>query len=300
MQVSNTIMEEFKTHVVNQNMSLNGVDLSVRILTSGVWPMQSSTPNCTIPISPRSAFETFKRFYLAKHSGRKLTLQPQFGTVVMNAVFYGAKQETGNEIEAGSSSRDAGLGSTSGAVSLSTRKHVLKGSTYQMCVLILFNNRERMTYEEIQQETDIPEKDLIRTLQSLSMGKLQQRLLLRTPKTKEIEPSNEFIVNDGFFSKLYKVNIQTVAAKEDSEPERCETRKKVDEDRKYEIDAAIIRIMKYRKELSHNLLVSDVTTQLRSRFLPSPETIKKRIEGLIEGEYLARTAEDRKVYVYLA
>lgn len=27
-----------------------------------------------------------------------------------------------------------------------------------MCVLMLFNNRERMTYEEIQQESDIPEK----------------------------------------------------------------------------------------------------------------------------------------------
>jgi hypothetical protein len=50
----------------------------------------------------------------------------------------------------------------------------------------------------------------------------------------------------------------------------------------------------------HNLLVTDVTTQLRSRFLPSPVIIKKRIEGLIEREYLARTPEDRKVYIYLA
>lgn len=50
----------------------------------------------------------------------------------------------------------------------------------------------------------------------------------------------------------------------------------------------------------HNLLVSDVTSQLKSRFLPSPVFIKKRIEGLIEREYLARTPEDRKVYVYLA
>lgn len=82
MQVSNTIMEEFKTHVNNQNISLNGVDLSVRILTTGFWPTQSSTPNCTIPISPRSAFETFKRFYLAKHSGRQLTLQPQLGNIL--------------------------------------------------------------------------------------------------------------------------------------------------------------------------------------------------------------------------
>lgn len=100
----------------------------------------------------------------------------------------------------------------------------------------------------------------------------------------------------------------------------------MDEDRKHEIEAAIVRIMKARKKmavsfsfqylhfinkirqhsgnislaLQHNLLVSDVTTQLKSRFMPSPVIIKKRIEGLIEREYLARTPEDRKVYVYLA
>lgn len=109
-----------------------------------------------------------------------------------------------------------------------------------------------------------------------------------------------------------------MAAKGESEPERRETRNKVDEDRKHEIEAAIVRIMKSRKKMTvsfftlsfdkpshfpfqqHNLLVSDVTTQLKSRFLPSPVIIKKRIEGLIEREYLARTPEDRKVYVYLA
>lgn len=73
-----------------------------------------------------------------------------------------------------------------------------------MCVLMLFNNRERLTYEEIQQETDIPEKELIRALQSLSMGKPAQRLLVRNPKTKDIERSNEFYVNDAFVSKFHR------------------------------------------------------------------------------------------------
>lgn len=61
-----------------------------------------------------------------------------------------------------------------------------------------------MTYEEIQQETDIPEKDLIRALQSLSMGKAGQRLLVRAAKTKDIEPSDEFYVNDLFVSKYHR------------------------------------------------------------------------------------------------
>lgn len=58
--------------------------------------------------------------------------------------------------------------------------------------------------------------------------------------------------------------------------------------------------MKSRKRMAHNILVTEVTEQLRSRFLPSPVIIKKRIEGLIEREYLARTPEDRKVYTYVA
>ncbi|XP_063696703.1 cullin-3-like [Culicoides brevitarsis] len=295
MSVSNTIMEEFKNHVNNNNLSLAGVDLSVRILTTGFWPTQSATPNCNIPKAAQTAFGVFKTFYLGKHSGRQLTLQPQLGTAFINAVFYGSKSGANVDADGASSSNAV---ASSGPTT--TRKHVLQTSTYQMCILMLFNNRDRMTYEEIAQETDIPEKDLVRALQSLAMGKQQQRLLMRTPKTKDIEPSNEFYVNDAFVSKFHKVKIQTVAAKGESEPERRETRNKVDEDRKHEIEAAIVRIMKSRKKMTHNLLVSDVTTQLKSRFLPSPVIIKKRIEGLIEREYLARTPEDRKVYVYLA
>lgn len=49
------------------------------------------------------------------------------------------------------------------------------------------------------------------------------------------------------------VKIQTVAAKGESEPERKETRSKVDEDRKHEIEAAIVRIMKSRKTMTVSL-----------------------------------------------
>ncbi|XP_036317813.1 cullin-3-A-like, partial [Rhagoletis pomonella] len=46
-------------------------------------------------------------------------------------------------------------------VPTNTRKHILQVSTYQMCVLMLFNNRDVLTYEDIQQETDIPERELV-------------------------------------------------------------------------------------------------------------------------------------------
>lgn len=51
---------------------------------------------------------------------------------------------------------------------------------------MLFNNREKLTYEDIKNETDISDKDLTRALQSLATGKPTQRVLIKNPKTKEI------------------------------------------------------------------------------------------------------------------
>ena len=72
------------------------------------------------------------RFYLGKHSGRQLTLQPQLGNADLHATFYGQKKDEGGE----------GASSSKGP-----RKHIIQVSTYQMCILMLFNNRDKWTYE---------------------------------------------------------------------------------------------------------------------------------------------------------
>ena len=48
------------------------------------------------------------------------------------------------------------------------------------------------------------------------------------------DPTDQFAINDQFTSKLVRVKIQAVSAKGESEPERKETRQKVDDDRKHE------------------------------------------------------------------
>ena len=62
-------------HNVSCQMGLDGVDLSVRVLTMGYWPTQSTTAPCVVPGVAHRAFDVFKRFYLGQHSGRQLTLQ---------------------------------------------------------------------------------------------------------------------------------------------------------------------------------------------------------------------------------
>ena len=54
---------------------MHGVDLTVRVLTTGYWPGQNSAHQINLSRVPSAAFDVFKNFYLGKHSGRILTLQ---------------------------------------------------------------------------------------------------------------------------------------------------------------------------------------------------------------------------------
>lgn len=67
-----------------------------------------------------------------------------------------------------------------------------------------------------------------------------------------------------------------------------------------QITATLLRLSQARQRLDHNTIITEVTRQLQARFVPNPATIKKRIESLIEREFLARDEADRKFYTYVA
>ncbi|KAI3467361.1 hypothetical protein Pfo_024024 [Paulownia fortunei] len=230
----------------------------VQVLTTGSWPTQSSN-TCNLPAELSALCEKFRSYYLGTHTGRRLSWQTNMGTADLRATF-------GNG-----------------------QKYELNVSTYQMCVLMLFNNTDCLSYREIEQATEIPSSDLKR-----------KNVLRKEPMSKDIGEDDAFSVNDNFTSKLRKVKIGTVVAQKESEPEKQETRQRVEEDRKPQIEAAIVRIMKSRRVLDHNNIIAEVTKQLQSRFLANPGEIKKRIESLIERDFLERDNADRRLYRYLA
>nr|GMD25798.1 cullin-3A [Ipomoea batatas] len=246
----------------------DGPSLVVQVLTTGSWPTQPSM-TCNLPAELSALCEKFRSYYLGTHTGRRLSWQTNMGTADLKVTF--------------------GKG----------QKHELNVSTYQMCVLMLFNNADRLSYQEIELATEIPPSDLKRCLQSLALVK-GKNVLRKEPMSKDIGEEDAFFVNDKFTSKFYKVKIGTVVAQKESEPEKQETRQRVEEDRKPQIEAAIVRIMKSRKVLDHNNIIAEVTKQLQSRFLANPVEIKKRIESLIERDFLERDSGDRKLYHYLA
>eukprot|EP01103_Thecamoeba_quadrilineata_P019179 TRINITY_DN765_c0_g1_i1.p1 TRINITY_DN765_c0_g1~~TRINITY_DN765_c0_g1_i1.p1 ORF type:complete len:756 (+),score=129.29 TRINITY_DN765_c0_g1_i1:106-2268(+) len=269
MRLSADTMEGYKTHLAqnpNEAQKMTGIDLNVQILTTGFWPTSVIT-NCNLPPEILSCCDVFKNYYLGNHSARRLTWQTNMGTAELKA-YFGQK------------------------------KHELNVSTYQMCILLHFNNAEEITFKDLLDMTAIPAPDLKRAILSLSvLGKY--KILLKSPDDSKVNDSDVFAFNHKFRSKLYRIKVTNVSSKE-TEPERLETRQKVDEDRKHQIEAAIVRIMKSRRTMEHSNLISEVTKQLSSRFLPNPVIVKKRIESLIERDYLERSKVDRKIYQYLA
>ena len=55
-----------------------------------------------------------------------------------------------------------------------------------------------------------------------------------------------------------------------------------------------------RKTLTHQRLTTETIDQLKSQFAPEPAMIKRRIEALIERDYLERDQNDSSTYHYLA
>jgi len=93
------------------------------------------------------------RFYLGKHSGRQLSLQPQHGSADLNASFYGSRRagdvaavDVAEEGGAAGGLNGNGSSSSIGATK-GVRRHIIQVSTYHMVILVLFNHRDTWTYE---------------------------------------------------------------------------------------------------------------------------------------------------------
>ncbi|RLN48457.1 hypothetical protein BBJ28_00009359 [Nothophytophthora sp. Chile5] len=241
----------------------NSPDMQVQVLTTGFWPPYAAV-DINLPASLVPLKEIFDQFYSSKYQGRQLQWQHSLAQCVVKASFPMAKKE-------------------------------LVVSLYQTVVLLCFNGTDSLGFKEIKEQTRIEDGELRRTLQSLACGKT--RVLQKVPKGKEVNDNDSFVFNAGFTNQLFRIKINSIQMKE-TKKENEDTHERVFRDRQYQVDAAIVRIMKARKKLSHALLMTEIFTQVR--FPAKAADIKRRIESLIDREYLERDPNNAQVYNYLA
>lgn len=70
-------------------------------------------------------------------------------------------------------------------------------------------------------------------------------------------------------------------------------------DRRYAVDAALVRIMKERKQVQHATLMLEAQARLLWLFKPTAKLMKLRIEDLIARDYIERDPADHAQYRYL-
>lgn len=261
---SKDLMHSFQSHAASQQRLGDAVGLNVFVLEAARWPLSSPKMEIKLPQSLITCQEVFKTFYLTKHNGRKITWQHVDGSCVVMARFpKGSK--------------------------------ILNLSLYQTVVTLLFNDKTELSYAKIEEATAISKSDLKRTLLSLACGKV--RILQKRPKGPRVSDTDTFVFNKLFEHKSTRIKINAIQLKETVEENKA-TKERVFQERNCQIDAAIVRIMKTRRTQNHTGLIGEVFNQLR--FPHKPLDVKKRIESLIEREYLERDTANAQTYHYLA
>ena len=185
-----------------------------------------------------------------------------------------------------------------GTCEVSMNTVTLITSTLQALVLELFDEDRPYHFSEIINRlaltgTEHVNLTLIFKKVMHSLCCLKYKVLLKEPMSRSIKETDVFRVNYKFKSKKKRLHLPI--------PSLQDTRKKkeVTKDRKHTIDAAIVRIMKSRQELTHNDLIAEVVKQLHF-FKPAIKQIKQCIENLIDRDFLERKNGARNVYTYLA
>jgi cullin-4 len=144
-------------------------------------------------------------------------------------------------------------------------------------------------------------------------------VLKKRPAGKDVRDDDVFMFNDAFEDPRAKVHINSIQVKEtvcifppssrgissewstSLQPEESQrTQTAVEGDRKHYVDAAIVRIMKARKQLTYEQIKTETIEAVRRHFVPDVLSIKQRIDGLVEQEYLRRDEGDRNMFFYVA
>lgn len=242
------------------------------VLTQGYWPASISRmkikdgKNLNVPLEMSLCMASFNEYYRnITQNGKKLTWSMDLGSVTLVARFASGNYD-------------------------------MTIDPYLASTLCLFN--EHVTEINASKLSDllnlVHEKDALALLTKLASTKLQILTLKDT---------GYYEVNELFKSRAKKIKLVKIAASSINLSEKENTDIQcgvINRDRAFIIEACCVRIMKSRKQITHQRLVQEVTQQLLNKFVPDPKMIKQRIDALIEREYIERDSTDNTVYVYLA
>ncbi|TBU61877.1 Cullin-domain-containing protein [Dichomitus squalens] len=256
MSLSKDLTDNFKERM-QQNHDDMDITFSIMVLGTNFWPLNPPTHDFIIPQDILPTYTRFSQYYQQKHSGRKLTWLWNYSK---------------NELR----------------TNYLNQKYILMTSSWQMAVLLQYNNNDTLSLDELINATAIS-KDILKQVLAVLV---KAKILIN-------EETEQYDLNPNFKSKKIRINLNT-PIKAEQKAESTDVLKTVDEDRKYVIQATIVRIMKARKTMKNQALIQEVIQQISQRFTPKIPDIKKAIDHLLEKEYIERVEGTRDTFAYVA
>ncbi|CAH0549205.1 unnamed protein product [Brassicogethes aeneus] len=262
MSVSTDLNNKFSAYLKKSSIDL-GINFSIYVLQAGAWPLgQAVVTPFALPHQLEKSVQMFETFYHQGFNGRKLTWLHHLCQAELR------------------------LGHLK-------KSYVVNVQTFQMAILLLFESTDSLLCKDIRETLQLNQDQFNRHAISL----IDSKLLLAD--AEDLTPEVTLRLNMDYSNKRTKFRI-TAAVQKETTQEVEQTMNSVEEDRKMYLQAAIVRIMKSRKVLKHNLLIQEVYAQSKVSFAPSVQLIKKCIESLIDKQYIERTPHSSEEYSYVA
>lgn len=142
MSLSKDLTDQFKERMQQTHDAADlDVTFSIMVLGTNFWPLNAPTNEYTIPREIQPTYERFQRYYQAKHSGRKLTWLWNYSK---------------NELR----------------TNYLNQKYILMTSSYQMAVLVQYNDHDTLSFQELVTATAISTEILSQVLGLLTKAKV--------------------------------------------------------------------------------------------------------------------------------
>uniref|UniRef100_A0A914MYS6 Cullin family profile domain-containing protein n=1 Tax=Meloidogyne incognita TaxID=6306 RepID=A0A914MYS6_MELIC len=276
VNVSQGLTKRFLEEMVKNNKKLE-VSISVMVLQAGAWPLtapqNASEPSSSQnqseqnldyapPIILQTSLRLFEEFYGTSHSGRKLTWLYANSTADVQMNYL-------------------------------DRKYQATMSVHQLSILLQYSNQDVFQLGNFVPLTALSLPTIIRAAKAL----VETGFLISNEK--DLTELSVLTLNTSFTYKRINVKVALPQSSKPQEKEAEATCNTLMQDRKYYMECTIVRIMKARKVMKHNLLVEEVLKQTQSRFFPDVQFIKKNIEALIDKLYIQRTDQNDE-YEYIS
>ncbi|PRP82656.1 hypothetical protein PROFUN_09767 [Planoprotostelium fungivorum] len=280
---------------------IDGVDLEVSVLNESHWPIPGSQKFPLVLTSNLlNCQKKFQTFYEKKGEKRKLQWLYNYGTVTLASRFNNTKLQM-----------------------------QLVLTPLQASILMCFNSNPRQSFEDIFIHLWPTQPSSRSTLTTSTGGSVHDtsleevlkyaiqplvywkcRVLQKEGESAE-EAKKENINNTDVFvlrdripqapgKKLPRKIPFPMGSAKQTQKEAQQDHELVMKQREFEIDAAMVRVLKMRNRIEWNKVQVEVINMLQSRFTPEAKLMKKRLESLIERQFMERDEMDPKFIVYVA